>query len=166
MPLPRASLETGLVYAEQRLEGHCSRARFPLAGPLLLRMLYNPNFKASARWAAFPPSISLISSNTEVAVFSVFSFVLRSFHPVAMIPGCLLFLSLTIDCRAQRRAYRAAKLEKISAAMFSCVSFTSMSSNASSRSVRSGSLFFHESYARGVSTKPQLDAQLQLNSPC
>ena len=53
------------------------------------------------------------------------------------------------DTRTKFNTYRAAKLEKVSATMLSGVSFTSMSLNARSLSVRSGSLFFHESYKRG-----------------
>jgi len=108
----RASYEMGVLFAEQVSVEHRSSARVLLSGPLCLRALYNPNFKASTRWIALPPSMPLISSTTEV-VFSPFSSALRCFHPFAIISGC-----------------RAAKLEKVSAAMFFSVSFASMSFNA------------------------------------
>lgn len=80
----------GLLFAEQVSAEHRSSARVLLAGPLFRRALYNPNFKASVRCSALPPSMPLISSRTEFVVLSVLSFVPRFFHPITMISGFLL----------------------------------------------------------------------------
>jgi hypothetical protein len=87
---PRASYDIGVLFAEHLLVEHRINARVLFAGPLCRRALYNPNFRASARCVAFPPSMPLISSRTEFDVLSDLSFVPRCFHPVTMIWGNLL----------------------------------------------------------------------------
>ena len=90
IPPLRAPYSMGLLFAGQFLVEHRNSARVLLSMLFCLRALYNPNFKASARCFAFPPSISLMSSGTEV-LLSAFSPAARCFHPITMISGCLLF---------------------------------------------------------------------------
>jgi len=148
---PRASCVMGCLFAEHFWSVHRSRARVLSAGSFRRRALYNPNFKGSAWCAVPPPSIPLMSPKTDAIVLSDFSFAPRCSHPIAMISECLLF-----EIRMRRGTFRvrfnthwAAKLEKVSATMFSSASFASISWNARRPRSNLYSLSSHWSYPQG-----------------
>ena len=143
----------GLAFAGQPSSVHRSSARVVLAGPFRRRALYNPNFKASARCGALPPTIPLMSPRTDSAVLLVFNFVSRCFHPITMNSGCLqtdVRIATSGNELQFNVPYRASKPEKVSAAIFSSVNFASMSSNARLLSSCPGleNSLFHGNYTR------------------